>query len=345
MKAPIVSIIIPVLNCDRYISCAINSALNQSFQDFEIIVVDGNSEDQTSLIVKQFIEKDERINFIKQSKPGLAYARNCGVEIAKGDYIAFLEPDDLWHQDKLLFQMKSLRKNPEAGLASCYSLVIDENGLLLGWRLGVNVNGMVYEKVIEKNPISNCSVPLIRRKCLQTIGLFNEKVKYGDDAEMWIRFTKKFPMTTVPKGLVGYRRWSGNRSKDYAEVVEDGESTLRKTFFKDNPALSKELYNFCISRNSSTIAGLCIIDRRYREARKHLIQSLKKNKIALLRDSHMFGIAILVISVLILRPFIFEKVLLNLLLPIVFRTIPGKKFIDDQTLYSDRKDKHLPQVL
>jgi len=328
LKPPEVSIIIPVLNCERYISYAIKSALNQSFQDFEIIIVDSGSKDQTPQIVKKFIEKDKRINFIKPSKPGLPYARNYGIEVAKGEYIAFLEADDLWHPDKLLFQLECLKTKPEVGLVSCYSVTIDENGLLLGWRLGVNVNGMVYEKVIEKNPISNCSVPLIRHKCLQTMDLFDEKVKYGDDAEMWIRFAKKFPIATVPKALVGYRRWPDNRSKDYEKILEDGECILKKVF-NDNPTLPKELYNFCISKSSSTLAGLCIIDRRYDKAKEYLMKSLNKNKTAFLRDFHMLGIAILVISALVLRPFIFEKGFLNLLLPLVFKTKPGKKFIND----------------
>ena len=327
MKKPKVSIIIPVLNCEQYIAQAIKSALNQSFQDFEIMVVDGASADRTPLIVKEFSERDKRINFVNQLNPGLASARNYGVEIAKGDYIAFLEADDLWHPDKLLLQVKCLESKPDVGLVSCYSAVIDENSLLLGWRLGVDMNGMVYKRVIERNPISTCSIPLIRRECLQNVGLFDERIKYIDDAELWIRFTRKFPIATIPKALVGYRRWSSNRSTDYKGMIEDGEFVLEKVFKKD-PALTKSFYNFCISRNASTITGMCIIDGRYKEARESLIHSIKKSKIALLTDFRMLGIALLVILTSIIPPIIFKKTVLNFLLPRVFKIKPGNKFVE-----------------
>lgn len=327
MKDPDISIIVPVLDGERYIKDAIKSAQNQSYKDYEMIVIDGSSTDSTLSIVNELAKEDKRITVVNQLKPGLAVAQNCGVSLAKGEYVAFLEADDLWHPDKLELQLECLKSNPNIGLVSCYSVVINENGYLMGWQLGVNVNGMVYEKVIERNPISTCSIPMIRRKYLKEIGLFDEQVRYVDDAEMWIRFAKKFPIATIPKALVGYRRWTSNRSKDYKGMIIDGESVLNRVFEND-PGLSKKFYNFCISRNASTITGMCIIDGEYKEAKEHLMYSLSKSKIALFSDFRMFGIAVLVILSNILPAKLFKNIISKLMLPVFFKTKPGKKFID-----------------
>lgn len=327
MKDLNVSIIVPVLNGEKYIEDAIKSAQNQSYKDYEMIVIDGSSTDRTLSIVNRLAKQDKRITVVNQPKPGLAAAQNYGVSLAKGEFIAFLEADDLWHPDKLMLQLECLRSNPKIGLASCYSVVINENGYLMGWQLGVNVNGMVYEKVIERNPISTCSIPMIRCKYLQEIGLFDEQVRYVDDAEMWIRFAKKFPIATIPKALVGYRRWTSNRSKDYKGMILDGESVLNRVFEND-PNLNKRFYNFCISRNASTITGMCIIDGEYKEAKEHLMYSLSKSKTALFSDFRMLGIAFLVILSNILPVIIFKNMISKLMLPMFFKTRTGKKFID-----------------
>lgn len=327
-QKPKVSIIILVLNGEQFIKEAFNSALSQTFQDFDILVVDGLSTDRTVEICQGFAQKDNRIRLIIQTSPGLPSARNLGIDSTGGEYIAFLEADDLWHRDKLLLQVEQMEKNPDIGLVSCYSAVIDENGFLLGWQLGLNMNGMVYKDVIRRNPISSCSVPLIRRKCLAEIGQFSNQVKFLDDGEMWIRFTKKFPIKTIPKTLVGYRRCSSNRSRNYKAVIEDGEQTLNRIFNND-PNLSKDFYNFCLSRNASTVAGICLIDKRYKEARESLIHAIKKSKLAFFRDIRMLGIAFLIIAATILSPRIFENTILKWLLPIVFKTNLGKHFIND----------------
>ena len=327
MNPPMVSVIMPVLNGELFISEAIKSALNQTFRDFEIIVVDGRSSDNTVSIVQTFILNDPRIRLTTQITSGLPAAKNLGIQTSKGKYIAFLESDDLWHPDKLLVQVTEMEKNPSIGLISCLSTAIDHRGKLLGWKLGVNENGNVYKAVLKRNPISSCSVPLIRSECLSEVGLFNNSCKFSDDWEMWIRFTKKFPIRTVPKVLLGYRRCYSNRSRNYKEMINDGEFILKEAF-KNDPELPKHFYNFCLARKASTIAGMCLIDGQYKDAKECLADSFRRSRFAFLLDFRMFGIAALVMLGSILPVFVFENCILKWLLPLAFKIRKGKKFAD-----------------
>ncbi len=328
MIQPRITIIVPVLNGEKYIRQALQSAIDQIFRDFEIIVVDGKSTDKTVKIVNEFAKKDKRINLVTQISPGLPSARNLGVSLSKGEYIAFLEADDVWHPEKLLLQVECLDKNPDIGLVSCYSAVIDQNGLLLGWILGINVNGDVYKKVIWRNSISSCSVPLIRKKCLDEVGQFDDDVKFCDDYDMWVRLAKKYLFKTITKPLVGYRRCESNRSKNYRDMFQEGKKNLDR-FFQRDSKLSTKFYRFCLARKATTIAGLCIIDKKYEESFFYLKCSLGASKLAPFIDCRMFNIFLLALIVKIVGYSFFENIILKNLLPLVFKTKPGKKFISD----------------
>jgi glycosyltransferase involved in cell wall biosynthesis len=109
MKKLAISVIIVVLNGEKYLKSAIDSVINQSHQPDEIIVVDGNSTDETAVIAKSFMQ----VTYIKQSGTGLANARNNGIDFATGDLIAFLDSDDLWTENKLKIQLEHFTNDPE----------------------------------------------------------------------------------------------------------------------------------------------------------------------------------------------------------------------------------------
>ena len=111
MKYPLVSVIIPTYNCDRYLAAAIESVLAQNYQPLEIIVVDDGSDDETAKIVQSF---GQSIQYVYQTNQGTAAARNHGISLAKGDFLAFLDADDLWLKNKTRLQMAAFANNPQA---------------------------------------------------------------------------------------------------------------------------------------------------------------------------------------------------------------------------------------
>lgn len=116
MKQPQVSVIMPAYNVEPYIEEAISSVLHQSFDDFELIIVNDGSTDNTGKIIREFVEKDERIIFIDKENEGVSVARNTAMEKAQGEYLALLDSDDYWHEDFLNVMIKEAEKNPDAGL-------------------------------------------------------------------------------------------------------------------------------------------------------------------------------------------------------------------------------------
>lgn len=331
MSVPAVSVIIPAYNAEAFIKPTLQSVLAQSFQNFEVIVVNDGSTDQTAAIVNRLIVGDDRIQLIEQSHAGVTYARNLGIKISRGDLIAFLDADDLWHPNKLTLQTSHLDKHPEAGWVSCLSALIDQRSKIVGLPVGINLNGMVYRKVLEKNGIPNGSVVLVRRKCLLDVGLFDKIVEPCDDWDMWIRLAGRFPIVTVPRVLVGYRRTPNNASRNYNNLADKGKLVLVKAFHSE-PSLSEKYYSFCLSKLYSLIAGLCIMDNEFREAWSYLRLSISTNPIANFTDLRRLGVIVLLLFATILPPKVYYKFFVRWLLPSIF----GLKHGEDWPVSSPR---------
>ena len=203
-----VSVIIPTYNRAHLVSRAIKSVLNQNFQDFEIIVVDDGSTDNTEEVIKSF--KDKRIRYIwhEINKGGNA-ARNTGLKNSRGEYIAFLDSDDEWLPEKLERQLEIFEKSQDEKLGFVYCGVIfinkKENKEL---RFLPKVKGYVYKNMLADNITFGGSDNLIKKEVFNICGFFDEceelKKRGAQEYEMWIRIAQKFNFTFVKEYLVKY---------------------------------------------------------------------------------------------------------------------------------------------
>jgi len=196
-SAPIVSVVIPMFNVDKYIAKSINSVLNQSYHHFELILVDDGCSDKTLDVVKQF--NDSRIRLISQRNRGLSGARNTGIDAARGIYVALLDADDYWAAEKLARHVKHLNMRPKVGVSYCPSLFVDEEDNLLGIGQFPTLNKISKQHVFCRNPVGNGSAAVIRRSLLDDIGYFgegsdkyrkmyfNEGLRQSEDIELWTR--------------------------------------------------------------------------------------------------------------------------------------------------------------
>jgi glycosyltransferase involved in cell wall biosynthesis len=202
---PKVSVIIPTKNRAHYLSSAIQSVLDQTFRDFEIIVVDGASIDNTREVVAEF--GDERITYIREKKDrGASASRNTGIKRSKGEFIAFLDDDDLWMPRKLEKQLNLINKNSDIGVVYTASWMINNSGARAhtGYYF-FPLRGNIFSNVLEKNYIGNCSRMLVRKECFDRVGVFDEKLPAGEDWDMWIRLSKYYQFDYVNEPLVLYR--------------------------------------------------------------------------------------------------------------------------------------------
>ena len=186
---PNVSIIIPTYNREKFIGAAIQSVLDQTYQDFEVIVVDDGSTDGTVDVVKEFSEK---VRYIYQPNQGRSHARNHGLGLAKGRYIAFLDSDDLYLQEKLRLQVDFMEQHPEFGMVYTSACCMDEDGVPLRATYEAEVSGWIYKDIAFFVPVT-IALPtvMVRREIFESAGGFDENMDRFEDTDMWRRISKQ----------------------------------------------------------------------------------------------------------------------------------------------------------
>jgi glycosyltransferase involved in cell wall biosynthesis len=228
-KKPKVSTIIPTYNAIAYLPEAIDSVLKQTFKDFELIIVDDGSSDRTFEWASQI--KDPRVKIIWQDKYGSARARNRGIAIAEGEYIALLDADDVWETTKLEKQVNFLDRNPEIGLVDTSVVLINENGKSTGKVVTSKAEKDVWKELVQFQPVCSCdSTPLIRRECFETVGLFDEDLLFLEDLDFWIRLASHYQFGAIKEPLVRYRQYSGSKSTNCQETLLAFRQIIEKTF-------------------------------------------------------------------------------------------------------------------
>ena len=242
-NGPSVSIIIPTYNRSSSLKRAVQSALSQTFQDFEIIVIDDASTEPPKEIINSF--KDKRIKFIRHKlNRGGAAARNTGIRASKGEYIAFLDSDDEWLSDKLECQIKSLENLP-ANFGAHYSgyTVVSSAGNVIGSRTPY-ASGDISSRICEDNCIGPLSTVIVKRLALDRCGFFDEKFPSCQDWELYIRIAQTFHFEYTPKKLVKYYISKNSITKNTNAKAIGHRMIIEKyvTSFKKNlPAYSRQL--------------------------------------------------------------------------------------------------------
>jgi glycosyltransferase involved in cell wall biosynthesis len=227
---PTVSVIIPTYNQANFIDKAIESVLSQTYQDFEIIVINDGSTDNTEEIIRGF--KDKRVKYVKKYKnKGISVARNIGIKVARGKYIALLDSDDEWLPEKLDKQIKILQdESPELGVVYSNLCYIDENGKNMNRKLrnSKKAEGYIYEDLLEKYCVGSPSSFLIKKECFNRVGLFDDLLSGQEDWDMWIRIAKYYRFALIKIPLVKYRLHSNQISKNLEIKIITGKRILVK---------------------------------------------------------------------------------------------------------------------
>jgi len=210
INMPLISVVIPVYNGEKTIKETIDSVLNQTFSDFELLVINDGSQDSTLTIVSTI--QDPRLKVFSYTNAGLSATRNRGISLAKGKYISFIDADDLWTSDKLESQLKALQENPEAAVAYSWTNHIDESGQFLRSGPQQTFNGDVYARLLLEDFIGNGSNPLIRAQAFAEVGNFDESLLAVEDWDMWLRLAARYHFVAVPSAQILYRVFVGSMS-------------------------------------------------------------------------------------------------------------------------------------
>ena len=245
---PKISIITPAYNCEKYLPDAVKSVLSQTFTDWELLIIDDCSKDNTYRYMKKLAEKDKRIRiFQNKVNSGSAATRNYGVRLARGEWIAFLDGDDLWREDKLEKQLAVIERNPEAEFLFTGSAFIEDDGMTIAHVLHVPEH-VSRRKLLGQNVIS-CSSVLIRRELMLEFPMPEEEGIHEDFAT-WLAILEKVPKAYgVDEPLLIYRKALASKSGKKGKSAQMNW----QTYIKAGVPLKQRI--FCMA--SYTFHGLC----------------------------------------------------------------------------------------
>ncbi len=233
---PLISIIIPVYNGESTIQETICSIWAQTFQDYELIVVNDGSTDSTLSILQTYT--DPRLRVISTTNQGLAATRNVGIKHALGKYISFIDADDLWTPDKLESQLDALLKDT-TGASVAYSWTSPfEEGIVYSPNQ-TRICGYVYEYLLLENFIASGSNILVEKALIDEVGGFDEELRYCEDWEFYLRLAAVSPFVVVPRGQILYRITSTSMSSKVKMVEDNCRLALGRAARFKNIAVSK----------------------------------------------------------------------------------------------------------
>ncbi|MEL7509805.1 MAG: glycosyltransferase family 2 protein [Cyanobacteria bacterium J06554_1] len=269
MNKKLVSVVIPVFNAEKFVGKTISSVLAQTYSELEVIIVDDGSPDRSIEICRQF--DDPRIRIIQQANRGLAGARNTGIRHAAGDYIALVDADDLWTDDKIAKHVSHLEKNSHVGISFSYSRLIDEDDNPTGLKqIPTKVKNITPDYILRRNPIGNGSSPVFKSKVFQDIEFtdnlhgkeetfyFDESFKRAEDVECWLRIAVETDWVCegIPELLTLYRINSGGLSAnalaqyEYLEKIIDKYSKAYPDVLGDSVSLARAYFQRYIARRA-----------------------------------------------------------------------------------------------
>lgn len=238
MASETVSVIIPVFNGSSTLAAAIESVRRQTYPDHEIIVVDDGSTDGTAEIAKAFSD----VRYIRQENRGVGAARNRGVAEARGQYVAFLDADDLWLRKKLEIQLEILRVEPGIDAVQCSAYLVDERLRVVDARWCTPAHDSCLDYLLLRNLPSVGSSAVIRRARLEALGGFATDLVAIEDWDLVCRLARHGRFKSIPDVLVLYRQHGTNRSRNVDAHIDAGHRLLGR-FFADrslDPVLRRQ---------------------------------------------------------------------------------------------------------
>lgn len=265
-----VSVIIPTYNRARFLGGAIRSVLAQSYKDFEIIVVDDCGGDDAESVVRSCGARGVR--YVKHDRQrGGAAARNTGISVATGEYIAFLDDDDEWYPEKLGRQVNAMLESPPevGGVYTGYFIIDRADGQIRGQMVPTE-RGDIYPALLAGNCVGGTSCMLLRRSCFDKVGFFDERLKSFQDYDLWLRTARKFRFDCIREPLLRYYV-HGDKIWTNPKALSQGLELMLKKY-GDAAPFRKKCANYYLALGVQHCEA-----NRFDEGRKALLRAARLN--------------------------------------------------------------------
>ena len=230
MQKDLVSVIVPAYKAEKFLPTTLESILNQTYENLEVIVVDDGSPESLEPIVVPYMKKDNRVKFYRKENGGVSSARNFGFEKSKGEYIVFFDADDIMLPENIEKKVNKLKEYPEEyGFAYSAVEVIDANGNRTGIIKEGKEGDMFLGEILWEYTIpARCANILYRRSAINKIGLFDLNLSTAADQEMAFRLTKHYKGVYIPEVLILYRVHGSNMHSNIDVMEKDSLYVYKK---------------------------------------------------------------------------------------------------------------------
>jgi glycosyltransferase involved in cell wall biosynthesis len=271
---PLVSVVIATYNMGQYLAQAVDSILQQTWQNLEIIVVDDGSKDNTSDVMSQY-SNNAKVTYIKNENQGQPKAKNCGIKKTRGEFIAFCDADDFWEPNKLEIQMP-LFASPSIGVVYSEISNIDEHNKRYAHELsGRHHTGKVTDFMLMENFVP-FGTSVIRRECIEKNGIFDEQFRMGIDWDLWLRYSLDWEFAYTPERTYVYRAWSGQMSSNYRGRYEHAFKILHHFIEKHGARLNaKRIATAIADIYINQAIAIAINEKKFAEPLRDILQGIK----------------------------------------------------------------------
>jgi glycosyltransferase involved in cell wall biosynthesis len=275
-RDPVVSIVMPAFNRERFIAAAIDSVLAQTFTDWELLIIDDGSSDGTPAIAGRYVERDARIHLTRQANSGVTVARNTAIRRARGRYVAFLDSDDLWPPGKLERQVGAFDAHPDAAFIYTGYVLMNEDGTPRRTvRPDRRWQGDIHRKLwLEDNEILGPTV-MVATAMLSRVGLFDEALKGAENLDLRLKLSKLGPVFYVDDALYRYRKHADTLTSR-TELMDEQQLRLIDAHFGGRPldAADRRLHRAALSKFHRARADRAFAVGRYDRALREYLRGL-----------------------------------------------------------------------
>lgn len=277
---PLVSVIIPAYQHGQCIAEAVDSVIAQTFRDIEIIVINDGCTDGTEEVLRPYVNKN-LIRYFQQENQGISATRNRGLSLSTGEFVAFLDDDDLWPPDKLEWQVDVMLSSTVlvvGGLSSVFGRKSDRKPIIEG----SGYSELDTAQLFAGNPFGSPGQTLIRKSALLAIGGFDPTIWGADDHDVWIRLSRLGEIRRYERISLLYRVHDSNTSRDFERMFENAEKVIRKNLVvvtgREHDQLERQGFRFLFRYGGKKLlwkgAGL-VCEGRFREGRVLIARSLE----------------------------------------------------------------------
>jgi glycosyltransferase involved in cell wall biosynthesis len=277
---PLVSVIVPAWNAQTTLRETLASVAGQTYENLEIIIVDDGSTDGTAEVAREFCTAEPRARLIRKENGGVASARNAGIAEAKGEWIAPIDADDLWHPTRTAKMVAAALAAPKpVGFVYCWQRAIDERNLVVGWEEGWAYSGPAFRQFSYINAVGGGSGLLLAREAVGEVHGYDETLRANhaqgcEDMMIQLRIARDFPVAVVPEYLVGWRQHGRNMSCDIDQMRRSYQLVFQ-TLVEEGAPIPRNVVRWTDANWHFELAQVAAVSRRPVALVKGLVNALR----------------------------------------------------------------------